>query len=81
MLFTFYFSLSLSFVYCLFVRNGKGIRGDPDGLWSKVEGAVNGEGQLDVQGEEQWGGREAGRGEEEAKKSGEDFPQFGAIMI
>ena len=65
--FTFYI------VYHLFVRNGKGIRGDPDGLWSKVEGAVDREGQLDVQGEEQRGRGEEGRRKKEAEESGEDF--------
>ena len=56
----------------LCIRHGKGIRRHFDGLRSSLEGAVDGEGKLDVQGEERDGGEEGG-GEEEAKKSGGGF--------
>ena len=56
----------------LCIRHGKGIRGHFDGLRSSLEGAVDGEGKLDVQGEDRHGGEERG-GEEEAKKSGGGF--------
>ena len=59
--------------HLLFLRNGKGIRGHPDGIWSSIESAVDREKQLDVQGEEQCDGGEEGGGEEEEKKSGEDL--------
>ena len=60
------------FYLLLFVRNGKRVRGHFDGLRSSIEGSVDREGKLDVQGEE-WRGGEEGGGEEEAEKSGSDY--------